>query len=237
MIDVEIFLRDLPQDNDECILEILKRYLKYNENSLPHSSRSNDNIEIFRAALTELDAFRQIQDLEASLNGKHDAAIAENIRAIIRRLETAHAESRRHAAVIQAKENVREKIRLHKNTFFGFARLSSAERAEIHNHLQKIRDVIESSNIDHRKKNALLDRLNALSHEVDKAGTKMDGFVAVWVDLWFAFGAGAAAAKPAFDELKDVLKILYQSRAKEEQTSLPTPQDQLQLPAPGADQD
>jgi len=82
-----------------------------------------------------------------------------------------------------------------------------------------------------------LDRLNALSQEIDKAGTRMDGFVAFWVDVGFAFGTSVKAAKPAFQELKEVLGILYRSRARAENTSLPPSGDEAILPSPSAKDD
>jgi hypothetical protein len=232
MIDVDRLLESLPQDNDECISLIIRRYLSQNKNELHHSIRSDDDVEILTAALAELDAFRRIPTLEMALAAKSDALIAQNLTTLVGILDREIIQSRKQAVTNQTKERVIERIRAHKNTFFGFARLTADERIEIHEHLDAIRGIIESSKIDNRKRNALLARLNSLSSEVDKIGTKMDGFVAVWVDLWFAFGTGVSAAKPAFDELKEILKILYQSRAKEEQIPLPSPHEHLQLPAP-----
>ncbi len=108
---------------------------------------------------------------------------------------------------------------------FGFAKLNQSEKEQIHEHLKNVRKIIEESNLDDRKKNALFGRINTLASEVDKEGTKTDAFFAFAGDLAFVSGIMAKRAKPAIDEFKAILKIVLRSRAKNEQTALPNPQE------------
>jgi hypothetical protein len=233
MLDVEALLSDLPDDDDECIVAIIKRYVEQNTNQLKHTTRSSDDLQLLRVALLEFGAFERVPTLQETFSAKTDATAEANLLSACKVLESQLTESRRQTALNQAKDKIRESVRFKRNTYFGFARLNADERRTIHDYLSHIREVIEKSHIDERKRNALLDRLTELSREIDKSGTKMDGFVAFWVDVGFAFGSTAKAAKPALEELKEILKILYQSRAKEEQASLPSPEEFPRLPSPG----
>jgi hypothetical protein len=113
---------------------------------------------------------------------------------------------------------------------FGYAKLDKSEKTSIHQHLKKIREIIEKSALDDRKKNALFERINKLSEEVDREGTRTDRFFAFAGDLAFVAGIMAGRAKPAINEFKEILKIVLRSRARQEQTALPKPQEVFSLP-------
>jgi hypothetical protein len=60
----------------------------------------------------------------------------------------------------------------------GYAVLDGEEKKEVHDHIAKIRVIIQESKLADRKKNNLFDRLSELSAEVDRNGTRTDRFFA-----------------------------------------------------------
>ncbi len=121
-----------------------------------------------------------------------------------------------------------------KNTL-GIAELTQEEKQKAHEHLNFIREVIEKSTLDDKKKNALLKTLNKLATEIDKIGTKTDQFFAFFSELGFYFGEFGRDSKPLWDSANETLKILTKSRAKKENISLPKNDKILQLPEPDTD--
>lgn len=120
---------------------------------------------------------------------------------------------------------------------FGIARLNPTEKQKIHEHISAIRKVIESSPLSDRKKNALFARLNELANEVDKHGTRTDNFFAFLGDLAFTVGDMAGKAQPAIKEVREMLKIVYRARARQENISLPSGDEPLQLSPPDSESD
>ncbi|WP_375205767.1 hypothetical protein [Hyphococcus sp.] len=114
---------------------------------------------------------------------------------------------------------------------FGYAVLDQSEKLEIHGHLNKIRELIESSDLPLKKKNRLFAKLGKLSAEVDKDGTDTDAFFAFLGDAGFALGEMAEKAKPFTKEVKDMMRIVLRSREKEEGISLPSPDENPLLPS------
>jgi hypothetical protein len=114
----------------------------------------------------------------------------------------------------------------------GYAVLDGEEKKEIHRHLAKIRSIIEGSSLDDRKKNSLFERLSDLAREVDRNGTRTDRFFAFAGELSFYIGQFAENAKPAIEQAKSILKIIWRARERHDGTKLPRPDDELLLPEP-----
>ncbi|MBU3889232.1 hypothetical protein FM996_04135 [Methylosinus sporium] len=115
---------------------------------------------------------------------------------------------------------------------FGVARLNEQEKQKIRDHLEKIRRLIDESGLPVRKKNALFERLNALAQEVDQYGTRTDRFFAFMSDVAFVAGDMAKKSKPLIDEVKDMIKVVSRSRARQEGVSLPPGDEPILLPPP-----
>ncbi|MGJ5083484.1 hypothetical protein [Bradyrhizobium sp. HKCCYLS3013] len=115
---------------------------------------------------------------------------------------------------------------------FGLAKLNEEEKRKAHAHLQKIRTIIDESGVSDRKKNALFERINALAREVDAHGTRTDRFFAFAGDVGFVLGDVTKKAKPLLHEVKEVLRIVSRSRARQEGVSLPPGDEVLQLAPP-----
>jgi len=117
-------------------------------------------------------------------------------------------------------------------TTFGVAKLNEEEKKSILSHLEKARVIVERSQLSDRKKNALFGRLAELHREVNLTGTRTDRFFALAGDTAFVLGAMAANAKPFLQEVKEILKIVGRSRARQEGVSLPPGDETLRLPSP-----
>jgi hypothetical protein len=115
---------------------------------------------------------------------------------------------------------------------FGYAVLTSEEKEKIHSHLSRVRKIIERSQLDDRKKNSLFDSLSKLERDVDRNGTPTDRFFAFMGDMGFCLGELAHSAGPAIKEVKEILKIITQARARNEQVQLPPSGEILTLPEP-----
>jgi hypothetical protein len=115
---------------------------------------------------------------------------------------------------------------------FGYTILTKEEKGLIHSHIEKIRKIIEASKLEDRKKNALLDALANLARDVNRNGTRTDRFFAFASELGFCLGDFAKKAKPLFDEVKAILKIVTKARAREENIQLPSNGEILSLPEP-----
>jgi hypothetical protein len=117
----------------------------------------------------------------------------------------------------------------------GYAILEGEEKKELHRHIERIRAIVEASTLDDRKKNSLFERLNDLAREVDRNGTRTDRFFAFAGELSFYVGQFAKNAKPAIEEAKSILKIIWRARERHDGTKLPRPDDVLLLPEPEGD--
>jgi hypothetical protein len=114
----------------------------------------------------------------------------------------------------------------------GYATLEPEEKAELHGHLERIRGIVEASSLDDRKKNSLFERINELAKEIDRNGTRTDRFFAFAGELSFYVGQFAKNAKPAIEEAKSILRIIWRARERSDGTKLPRPDDVLLLPEP-----
>lgn len=115
---------------------------------------------------------------------------------------------------------------------FGVARLNAEEKKSIHQHIQRIRTIIQQSSLPDRKKNALYERLTLLTKEVDQHGTVTDRFFSFVADLGFVLGDFGKNAKPLLDEARGMIKALSRARARQEGISLPPGDEPLRLPSP-----
>jgi hypothetical protein len=115
---------------------------------------------------------------------------------------------------------------------FGYAVPDANEKAAILKHIEKIRSLIEQSQLEDRKKNSLFEYLSALTLEVNRNGTRTDRFFAFASEVGFCLGQFVQETKPVFDEVKDVLRIITRARARQDGVKLPPGEEVLSLPQP-----
>ena len=100
--------------------------------------------------------------------------------------------------------------------------LKLGEKTKIHEHLNRIKAIIEESGLADNKKNGLLAKVNALAIEVDRTGTRTDAFLGLYLDACMALGRGAEYAKPFLDEVKFLIGIIARAKARDEGIALPS---------------
>ena len=108
---------------------------------------------------------------------------------------------------------------------FGYAKLDAAEKKLCHEHLSAIREIIECSQLDAEKRNAILKRLNDLSAEVDKDYTSVDGFAALAGDCLISYVNLAEKARPAIEITRKLLTTVFSRSAVDQGIVLPPAQD------------
>jgi hypothetical protein len=112
----------------------------------------------------------------------------------------------------------------------GYAVLDQVEKKKIHGYIDRIRRIIEQSQLEDRKKNKLFDSLSGLSKEVDRNGTPTDRFFIFMGDVGLCLGELGDRAKPLFNEVKEMLKLVVGARARNENAKLPANGEVLSLP-------
>ncbi len=91
--------------------------------------------------------------------------------------------------------------------------LSAGEKQKIRHHIEQIKDVIDGWDIPVRKKDAIIERTNALLNEVDKERTRFDAAMDFILEASTVAGQAAEKLKP-LAEL--VTKIMGTAREKEQ---------------------
>jgi hypothetical protein len=115
---------------------------------------------------------------------------------------------------------------------FGIARLNAEEKKKIHEHIENIRALIESSDLSDRKKKRLFDKLSELTKEVDAHGTPTDRFFGFVSELGFVLGEFGQNTRPLFREVRGMIQSISRARARQENISLPPGDEPLRLPMP-----
>ncbi|HVI29073.1 hypothetical protein [Hansschlegelia sp.] len=221
-IDVKEVFRDLPVEPLAAIGIVFERLDGY--------LRKDDSDSEYRAAVNLIRRFIEAAELKISVElgvntpWKDDYyEIKNNYHALIVENYVGRIESESIDEIRQWKESSDTEE-------FGFARFSNDEREKVFSHIEKIRVLITSSGLSEKKKAKLLDRLGDLHDEAMQEKTRTERFFAFMGDMAFVVGDMAEKAKPAISEVKDILRIVMGSRARNEGVVLPAPDDLPQLP-------
>ncbi|WP_157235044.1 hypothetical protein [Methylosinus sp. LW4] len=230
MVDESLLSRllvGLPREPNAAILTFARNILSAIEQIRTFDQRDSVAIYSFMTRfIQKYDIVVKIQEKRIMEISSDDVVVAANR---IVRSEILLSE----ASILEDVENAMSRVALDiDQESFGIATLNANEKQKIQEHIRKIRLLIHESDLDIRKKNALLDRLNALSSEVDQYGTRTDRFFAFMGDIAFVAGDMAKKAKPLVDEVKDMMKIISRSRARQEGVSLPPGDEAILLPPP-----
>lgn len=108
-------------------------------------------------------------------------------------------------------------------------------RSAIHNHLDKIRKIIQSVEIDPRLKESVLKRVNALASAVDKNMHWSTALGMTMMELASVTGESAEKVSPAIDELERVAGALGRAEKDHEVRRLAGPDDTKLLEGPDSE--
>lgn len=234
MSELSEFVRGLNSDPLVASKTLITRAEKYVTEVGAYASRADERIAdmMSDAMLPLLIAAELLTDKQVSESKSKGTSRLRELVAVARsalRIRESEADSE---AALASVEKLLASAQAKKNEpSFGFAFLDATEKGEIHERLNAIRQVIETSDLAVRKKNALLNRVNLLAKEVDAVGTSTDRFFSFMGDLAYTAGEMATKAKPAIDEAKEMLRIVVNARARDEGVELPKPKDWPLLPS------
>ena len=112
--------------------------------------------------------------------------------------------------------------------------LDPAEKSKVRHHLDKIRAIIDESELDSAKKDALFKKLNELASEVDKERSALEAFALAVSKVADMMRTSAEGAKPWFELFQPIFEILGASKRKEEETQakLPPPPERKRIEGP-----
>lgn len=116
-------------------------------------------------------------------------------------------------------------------------KLSKSYKDEIHNLINKIRQITESANLTDKKKDAIYNKLSALSLEVDKSRTRSEALLSLYFDITNAASEGAENLDPLIERVERLMKIFGRAKREQEQGQLPAPEKPKQLNPPKGDSD
>ncbi len=238
MVDYQKFFSDLPDDIASSLKELLSRVEKniYSSDETSYAERCAVLDAYYEAnnlqrpspisvnnSATGLDMFRQ----------KQPAAVGRTIDIAETKWERTYLGYESDILKrwqVYKKSEAADAIALESNDAIGYAVLTPEEKEECSDHIEKIRSIIETSDLDDRKKNSLFRHLNKLHMEINRNGTKTDGFFAFMGDAGFVIGKFGKDSKPFWDEVRELIKVVSKSRAKKEDVALPKGDELLRLP-------
>jgi hypothetical protein len=234
-IDPETIFADLPTDPFFASYELLQRL----EADLPKGTATDADYSAacgFLEAFFEANSWKLPDRINSGGYSGSDTVedTARKIRAISRLQYEAYVNQIMANHRFATKRKAKEVLDAATAKTIGYAVLQPDEKTAIHKHIEHIRTIVEGSGLDDRKKNNLFTRLSGLTSEVNRNGTRTDRFFAFASELGFSIGQFTKDAKPAIDELKDMLKIVTKARARHEGLKLPAGDEILLLPEPEA---
>jgi hypothetical protein len=217
---------DLPADPGSAIVEFVQRVDKALKSQKSWADDDLFSVQLF------IEKFITRFKLGSTVTFDKAVPLRDRVKYYVGNILKNRAAVRSTALGAEVDDALQHYIERQQENTFGLAKLNAEEKKKILNHLEKIRLIIESSPLPDRKKNALYARLNALIQEVNLHGTMTDRFFAFAGDLGFVLGDMTKKAKPLVEEIKEVLRIISRSRARQEGISLPAGDEVLRLPTP-----
>jgi hypothetical protein len=218
LVDDE-FLASLPEDSEEAF-ELLEAELRARANAETDPQYGGRDERAWRGYVIELHSFIQEHDLDVSFElgdylppvtdtfWARLGGLEQEIRIYISRARHRRAKARRGAPV-------------------AYVVLDSAEKRKLRQYIDKIREVVEASDISQNKKEAIFKRLNELQEEIDREKTKSETAFAAYLVAKRELGDAAGAVANWFDKIVTTL-----AKATPFIKAIKGPEEQKKLPAP-----
>ncbi|MGA0531342.1 hypothetical protein [Hansschlegelia sp. KR7-227] len=222
-IDVKLVFRELSSDEMLAVGEVLDRL----SSQLSEFSGSEDFEVAFKLARRFI--------IETGINISTEPLDNEPWSVDFTHLRTQYADliSKHNLAALEreAADEIRSWKESRDGLEFGIARFSEDERAKIIVHIERLRIVISDSDLGEKKKARMLGLVASLYEESLQAKTRTERYFAFMGDMAFAVGDMAEKAKPAVEQVKEILKIVMRSQAREEGVVLPPSDNLPQIPS------
>lgn len=110
-------------------------------------------------------------------------------------------------------------------------RFDAATKSAIRHLLEQIKQVVDSAELDDRKREALYARIRDLEHEVNRDRTSFGVFGALVIEACGIVGEAANKMKPAISMIERIGKAFSQAKSQEEASAaLPPPAKRIEPP-------
>jgi hypothetical protein len=110
--------------------------------------------------------------------------------------------------------------------------LDPPTKSKIRHYIAQIKEVVDHLDLPQSKKEAIYNRINALSSEVDRARTRFEVLMGAVLIAADTGGKAGRALAPVRRLLNPIIRLLSEAKEAEELLSLPAPDEVKRLPAP-----
>jgi hypothetical protein len=110
--------------------------------------------------------------------------------------------------------------------------LDGNTKAKIHHYIQRIREVIEETDLPEEKKDSLYSKLNNFALEVDKNRTALQADMAVYIAVCDGIGQGFRKLEPVRKMIDSIAALLGRAKEVEDSLRLPSPPELRRIPSP-----
>lgn len=105
-------------------------------------------------------------------------------------------------------------------------------KIEIQKLLNKIKKVVNTTDLTEDKKDAIYEKIAALQLEVDRTRTRFDALFSRWLDFTNVVGESAENLEPLAKVIERLLRTFGRAKADNDRGELPPPPEPEKLPAP-----
>lgn len=211
-------LSELPEDPEEAFLTLEARYGQECEAAL-NNAQEHENVSIYYT-----DYIAQVLGAAEEL-GLVEAAFGTTE---IPSIETVDFPAYQNFSKRVKHYRTRLEIR-HGRRVQGYSvRFDTATRAKVHHLLQQIRSIFGKIEVDETKREALLERLEALEKEVDRSRTRFDAYAALAIEVANVAGQVVDRSK-LLDVLEGIARLFGIAKKEEANHRLPPPRKPKQI--------
>lgn len=211
--------QDLPEDPEEAFLKLEAHFFAECERKLEAVSQ-NDRIDIIYVNYIAK-VLAAIKALELEGEFKSEVPSIEDVD--FNTYLNFNKDVMHYCTMLRIRRSQREQ---------GYSvQFDDTARVKIHHHLNQVLDIFQKLEIDDRKRDKLISRLNELQGEVDHRRTRFDRFAALTMEV--AGVIGDAAERSKIVDLLDAVGRVFWGFQTEKQRQLPAPnQKKLEPPKP-----
>lgn len=210
---------DLPEDPEEAFLKLEAHFFAECERKLDASGQ-NDRIDIIYVnyiakVLAAIKALELVDEFRSEVPAIEDVDFNTYL--------NFNKDVMHYCTMLKIRRSQREQ---------GYSvQFDETARRKIHHHLDQVMEIFGKLEIDDRKRDKLISRLNELQSEVNHRRTRFDRFAALTMEVSGVLGDAAERSK-LIDILDAVGRVFWGSQT-EKQKQLPAPnQKKLEAPKP-----
>jgi hypothetical protein len=110
--------------------------------------------------------------------------------------------------------------------------LDASEKRKIRHYVEQIKTIIEDSNLDTKKKEALFDQINAFLKELDRDRTRQEVFSDLFISIAHTFGEATKELEPIRGFIDSIARVLGYGKEREDSAPKLPPARTKQIEGP-----